>query len=475
MGFASDKRWWALIILCLGALMIVLDTTIVNVALPSIRADLGFSQESLVWVINAYMLTFSGFLLLGGRLGDIFGHRRIFLIGLVIFTLASLACGFAHSQAVLIAARAIQGFGGAIVNSVAFSLIITLFHTPEDRAKAMGFFGFVASAGGALGVLLGGVLTGSFDWHYVFLVNIPIGVIVFALCAWLLPHSTLEDAPKHLDAWGAVLVTTALMLAVYGIVGGNDAGWLSFQTLGCLGAALAVLAVFMRVESRVQAPLVPLSVFSIRNVTPVSLIGILWSAAMFTWFFLSALYLQLILNYTPLQIGLAFLPANLIMAAFSIGLSARIVMRFGVKLPLMLGMGMIALGLGLFAVAPLEGGFLLHVLPAMIALGIGCGLAFNPVLLAGTSDVPESEAGLVSGVLNTSFMMGGSLGLAVLASLAAWRTGAAAAAGAPQLLAMLEGYHLAFGVGMVSALLAVAVASRLRVAKAAGASVHAAH
>lgn len=447
-----DKRWVTLIVLCLGALMIVLDTTIVNVALPSIKADLGFSDTGLVWVVNAYMITFAGFLLLGGRLGDLFGHRRMFLIGLTLFTLASLVCGISHTQWLLITARAVQGLGGAITNAVALSLILTLFTSDSDRARAMGFFGFVAAGGGAIGVFLGGLLTGSFDWHWVFFINVPIGITVFLLSTWLLSRSKGEHAPANLDIWGAISVTAALMLAMYGIIGGNQAGWLSAQTLGLMAGALALLGVFIFIEKHARQPLMPLSIFGIRNVTPISLIGMLWSAAMFTWFFLSALYMQLVLGYAPLQIGLAFLPANLIMAVFSVWLSAKLIGRFGIKRPLAVGMLFIALGLVLFALAPESGNLWLNIMPAMVALGFGCGMAFNPVLLAGTQHVPQSESGLASGVLNTAFMMGGSLGLAVLASVAAWRTSTLLATGSAHTGALLGGYHAAFWVGALSAL-----------------------
>lgn len=452
-----DKRWFALLVLCLGDLMIILDTTIVNVALPSIREGLGFTEVSLVWVVNAYMLTFSGFLLLGGRLGDLYGHRRMFLGGLLLFTLASLVCGLADSQLMLMAARAVQGLGGAVVSAVALSIIMTLFTAPAERAKAMGFFGFIAAGGGAIGVFLGGLLTGAFDWHWVFLVNIPIGIVVFILCMRLLPASRAEKPPR-LDFAGALLITLSLMLAVYTIVGGNAAGWLSVQTLGLAALAAALFGLFLYVEKIVAEPLVPMSVFSLKNVAASSIIGILWSAAMFAWFFLSALYLQLVLGYSPLQVGLSFLPANIIMAVFSVGLSARIVMRFGTKRPLALGMALVALGLILFALAPQDGSFLLHVLPGMTLLGFGAGLAFNPVLLAATNDVPENEAGLASGVLNTAFMMGGSLGLAILASLAAFRTHALAAS-LPPLDALLAGYHIAFFVGAAFAAAAAIVAA----------------
>ncbi|MEP6826048.1 MAG: DHA2 family efflux MFS transporter permease subunit, partial [Ramlibacter sp.] len=431
MNAASEAhtRWWALLVLCLGVLMIVLDTTIVNVALPSIRTDLGFTETALVWVVNAYMLTFGGFLLLGGRLGDLYGHRRLFLIGIVLFTLASLGCGLAQSQAVLIAARAVQGVAGAVVSAVALSLIMNLFTEPAERAKAMGVYGFVCAGGGSIGVLLGGLLTSTFSWHWVFLVNLPIGIAVAALCLVLLPAGR-GRAGQRLDLGGAVTVTSALMLAVYAVVNGNEAGWDSVQTLGLLGAAAVLLALFLFIESRVASPLMPLGLFQLRNVATANVAGVLWAAAMFAWFFISALYLQLVLGYTPLQVGLAFLPANLIMAAMSLGLSAKIVMRFGFRGPLAFGLALAAGGLALFARAPVDGRIVADVLPGMVLLGIGAGVAFNPMLLAAMSDVDPADSGLASGVVNTSFMMGGALGLAVLASLAAARTTGLQAAGA---------------------------------------------
>ena len=457
MSIEGRNRWFALLILCLGDLMIVLDVTIVGVALPSIREDLGFSEASLAWVVNAYLLTFGGFLLLGGRLGDLFGHRTLFLIGIVLFTSASLACGLAGSQEFLIGARAVQGVGGAIVSAVALSLIMTLFTEPAERAKAMGVFGFVASGGGSIGVLLGGVLTDVLDWHWIFLVNLPIGVAVFVLCLVLLPASRIPGAPTRLDVAGAVTVTTSLMLAVYAIVNGNEVGWATGRTLGLLAASALLLGVFLVLESRVEAPLVPLGLFRLRNVAFSNVVGVLWAAAMFAWFFLSALYLQLVLGYSPLQVGLAFLPGNLIMGAFSLGLSAKLVMRYGIRLPLATGLLLAAAGLLWFARAPVDGDFVVYVLPSMILLGFGAGRAFNPVLLAAMSDVEPSEAGLASGVVNTAFMMGGALGLAALASLAASRTETLLDSGEGQLFALTGGYHAAFLAGALCAAAAAAI------------------
>ncbi|MGI8429546.1 MAG: DHA2 family efflux MFS transporter permease subunit [Solirubrobacteraceae bacterium] len=466
MSTDNRTRWVALIVLCLGSLMIVLDSTIVNVALPSIKRDLAFSQTSLAWVVNGYLLTFGGFLLLGGRLGDLFGQRRLFLSGILLFTLASLACGSAAAQGVLVAARVIQGFGGAVVSAVALSLMMSLFVEPADRAKAMGVFGFVAAGGGTLGVLLGGILTDALNWHWIFLVNVPIGIGVGVAALRVLPAAT-GPAGGRLDVAGAVTVTAALMLAVYAIVNGNQAGWTSGQTLGLLAAAAVLLAGFLALESRVASPLMPLGLFRLRNLATANVAGVLWAGAMFAWFFLSALYLQLVLGYSPLQVGLAFLPANLIMGAFSLGISAKLVMRFGIKRPLVTGLLLAGAGLALFARAPVGGHFAADVLPSMILLGFGAGIAFNPILLAAMGDVEQRDAGLASGIVNTSFMMGGALGLAILASLAASRTGHLIASGRSQVGALDGGYHVAFVVGALFATLAALLAAVLLRASAA--------
>ena len=461
MSLDDRKRWLALMVLCFGVLMIVLDATIVNVALPSIRDDLGFSQTSLAWVVNAYLLTFGGFLLLGGRLGDLFGQRRLFLIGITFFTLASLACGIANTQGLLVAARALQGFGGAVVSAVGLSLVMSLFTEQDERAKAMGVYGFVAAGGGTIGVLLGGLLTDKLNWHWIFLVNLPVGIAVFALCLVLVPVARGQAAEGRLDVAGAISVTAALMLAVYAIVNGNGTGWTSAQTLGLLGAAVVLLAVFVAIEARVRAPLVPLGIFRLRNLTTANGIGILSAAAMFAAFFFSTLYLQLVLGYSPLQVGLAFLPQSLIMAACSLGLSARLVMRFGIKPPMITGLLLMTLALLLFARAPVDGSFVTDLLPSMILLGLGAGIGFNPIFLAAMSDVPQEESGLASGVVNTAFMMGGALGLAVLASLAASRTDSLLASGNGQLDALTGGYHVAFLVGAIFALGATVLGAAL--------------
>jgi EmrB/QacA subfamily drug resistance transporter len=385
----------------------------------------------------------------------------LFLIGISLFTLASLACGVATSQAFLIAARSVQGVGGAIASAVSLSLMMTLFTEPADRAKAMGVFGFVAAGGGSIGVTLGGILTDSLDWHWIFLVNFPIGIAVVALSLKLLPAARIEGAAVKLDVAGAITVTSALMLAVYAIVNGNQNGWTSAQTLGMLGAAAVLLAVFLVIESRVESPLMPLRLFRLRNLATANVVGILWAAAMFAWFFLAALYMQLVLGYTPLEVGLAFLPANLIMGVFSLGLSAKLVMRFGIRAPLAVGLVLAAAGMVLFVRAPVDGSFVVDVLPSMMLLGLGAGTAFNPVLLAAMSDVDQSEAGLASGVVNTSFMMGGAVGLAVLASLAQSRTESLRASGDGVRTALTGGYHAAFLLGAVFALTAAALGAFL--------------
>jgi EmrB/QacA subfamily drug resistance transporter len=455
----ARERWLALYVLCAGVLMIVLDTTIVNVALPSIREDLGFSPTSLVWVVNAYMLTFGGFLLLGGRLGDLFGHRRLFLAGIALFTLASLGCGLAGSQAALIGARAAQGMGGAVVSAVTLSLIMNLFTAEGERAKAMGVYGFVCAAGGSIGVLLGGLLTSALDWHWIFLVNLPIGVAVYALCRRLLPASDTGRGERRLDVAGALAVTGAAMLAVYAIVDGNEAGFTSAQTIGLLGASSLLVALFLAWEAQARSPLVPLRLFRSRNLVTANVVGVLWAAAMFAWFFISALYLQRVAGYDALGVGLAFLPANLAMAACSLGLSAKLVVRFGNRRPLVAGLVIAAAGLALFARAPLDARFAVDVLPAMLLLGFGAGIAFNPLLLAAMSDVAPSESGLASGAVNTSFMLGGALGLAILASFAAARTVGAMARGTGEIAALNAGYHLAFAIGAASAVIAALVAA----------------
>jgi EmrB/QacA subfamily drug resistance transporter len=446
----ARTRWLALYVLCLASLMIVLDVTIVGVALPSIKDDLGFSETTLAWVVNGYLLTYGGFLLLGGRLGDLYGHRRLFLIGISLFTVASLACGLSTTQGMLVVSRGVQGLGGAVASAVSLSLMVNLFTEPGERAKAMGIFGFVASGGGSIGVLLGGIITDLISWHWIFLVNFPIGVAVVVLSIRLLPEVHIPSSTR-LDVGGAVTVTASLIIAVYAIVNANEKGWTSLQTLGLLAVALVLFGVFLVIEIVVDSPLVPLALFKLRNLATADVVGVLWAGAMFAWFFLTALYMQLVLGYSPLQIGLAFLPGNLIMGALSIGLSAKLVMRYGFRAPLAVGLGLAGMGLLWLARAPVDGSYLVDIFPSMVLLGFGAGMAFNPVLLAAMSDVEPQESGLASGIVNTSFMMGGALGLAVLASVSASRTSSLLDAGQSQAAALTSGYHAAFLIGAIFA------------------------
>ena len=430
--------------------MVVLDVTIVNVALPSIRADLGFTETTLVWVVNAYLLTCGGFLLLGGRLGDLYGHRRVFMIGIVLFTGASLACGLSSAQVPLVIARAVQGIGGAIVDAVALALLMNLFTEPAGAPRRWACTASSAPAAAhrraarrrphrRLRLALG-LPRQPADRRRGFLLGLSVA---------LLPGAAATRERACLDVAGAVTVTAALMLAVYAIVSGNESGLGSAQNARLLGAA-ALSGVFIAIEARVAQPLMPLRLFRSTTLNAANAIGILWAAAMFAWFFISALYLQLVLGYSAMQVGLAFLPSNLIMAAFSLGLSAKMVMRFGIRGPLAVGLLLAALGLALFARAPVDGTSR-DVLPGMLLLGLGAGMAFNPVLLAAMSDVAPSESGLASGIVNTSFMMGGALGLAVLASLAAAHTGAARRARAAECRRSTTATTFAFGVGAVCA------------------------
>jgi EmrB/QacA subfamily drug resistance transporter len=456
----ARARWLALLVLCLGDLMIVLDGTIVNVALPSIRDDLGFDETSLAWVANAYLLTFGGFLLLGGRLGDLFGRRRLFLIGIVVFTAASVACGISTTQGMLVVSRAVQGLGGALVSAVALSLLMTLFTVPSERAKAMGIFGFVLSGGGAAGVLLGGILTDLLSWHWIFLVNVPVGILVYALSLRLLPAAPGPAAGGRIDVGGAVTITGSLVLAVYAIVNGNEAGWGSAETLGLLGASAILLAAFVVIESRAPSPLVPLRLFRITSVTAANAIGVLMAGGMFGWFFFSALYLQQVLGYTPLEVGLAYLPSMVIWGGASL-MSDKVVIRFGILRPLAFGLGMMVIGLLLFARTPVDGNVALDVIPGTLAIGLGAGIAFNPILLAAMSGVRPAEFGLASGVVNTSFMMGGAVGLAILASVAASRTDSLEAGGDAADVALNGGYHAAFLIGALFVVAAIALAVAL--------------
>jgi EmrB/QacA subfamily drug resistance transporter len=442
-----DRRWLALYVVCAAQLMIVVDGTVVNVALPAIRSSLGFSETGLSWVVNAYLLTFGGFLLLGGRAGDLFGRRRVFMIGLVLFTLASLLCGLAGSQGMLVAARALQGIGGAIIAPAALSIIITTFKDPESRARAMGIWAFVVSGGASVGVLLGGALTQTMGWPWTFFINLPVGLGALALCRPLLAPDQKRGArdpgaPGGFDLPGAFLVTSSIVAAVYAIVGAAQNPPAATGLILVLSAALMVA--FAAVERRTRSPLVPPGVLArSRNLTVSNAVMALAVVGMVGWFFFSALYLQRVLGYSSLATGLSYLPATLALGVISQGPAAWAVNRFGIKRTIIGGLGLMTLGLVLFARAPVDGGFLLDVLPGMLVLGVGAAFGFMAVILAATAGVPEDEAGLASGLVNTSQQMGGALGLAALAAVAAYATGVTG----PEVAALNSAYHAAFLAG----------------------------
>ncbi len=464
------SRWIALVVLCTGMLMIVLDMTIVNVALPSIQADLGFSQAGLAWVVNAYLIAFAGLLLLAGRLGDLAGRRDVFLTGLALFTAASLACGLADSQGMLIAARFAQGIGGALTSSVILGMIVTMFPAPREQARAVGVFAFVASAGAAVGLLAGGILTQVLNWHWIFFVNLPVGAITAACAVRFISRDRGMLPRAGLDVPGALLITAAMMLAVFTIVGpAAQRGWLAPQTLGLAAGSLVLLAAFIVRQRTARHPLVPLRIFASRNVTGANLVQILGTAGMFGMFFLGSLYLREIQGYDPLQIGLAFLPVAVVMGTLSVRYTDRLVMRFGARALMFGGLALIAAGLALFALAPAHGGgYLAYVFPVTVAIGAGAGLCFPALMTLAMSGATPEDAGLASGLVNTTAQIGGALGLAVLATVSAARTNALTAQHRPTAVALTEGYHLAFWIafGLVVAA-AAAAAVLLRPAPAA--------
>jgi EmrB/QacA subfamily drug resistance transporter len=443
---ADDRRRWvALVVLCAGMLMIILDATIVNVALPSIQTDLGFSQSSLAWVVNAYLITFGGLLLLAGRLGDLLGRKNIFMVGLAVFTSASLLCGVAQSQEVLIAARFIQGAGGAMTSAVILGMIVTTFPEPRDQAKAIGVYSFVASAGASIGLLAGGVLTEAINWHWIFFVNLPIGIATAFLASRLIDRDEGIGFGQGADVLGAVLITAALMLLVYTIVvPAAEDGWGASRTLGLGAVSLGLIAAFVARESRASNPLIPLRIFRSRIVAGANLVQVTMVAGLFGMFFLGALYLQRVLGYSPIGVGLAFLPVAVLIGTLSLGLSARLNMRFGAAATLIPGLGLIVLGLALFARAPIDASYASDILPVMVLLGIGAGLGFPSLMTLAMSGATRSDSGLASGLVNTSQQMGGALGLAVLATLSTTRTDNLLDAGESTGSALTGGYHLAF-------------------------------
>jgi len=456
---AEKNRWMALYVLCTGMLMIVLDATIVNVALPSIQDDLDFSQSNLAWVVNAYLIAFGGLLLLAGRIGDLIGHRRIFLIGLGVFTVASLLCAVAQNQGMLIAARFIQGAGGALTSAVILGMIVTMFPEPREQAKAIGVYGFVASAGSSIGLLAGGVLTEIINWHWIFFVNLPIGVITALLAVRLIEDREGIGTDKGADIPGALLVTSGLMLGVYDILQVEKEGWASAQTLALGAVAVALVAAFVVRQSRVANPLMPLRLFHSRNVAGANVVIGLMVIGMFGVFFLGALYLQGVLEYDPLEVGLAFLPTSIAMGTLSLRFSDKLNLRFGPRNTLIAALALIAAGLLLFSRTPVDGSYLTDILPPMVLFGIGAGLGFPALMTLAMSSATPSDAGLASGLINTTTQVAGAIGLAVLATLATDRTNGLLADGESRAAALNGGYHLAYliGAALIGVALAVAI------------------
>jgi EmrB/QacA subfamily drug resistance transporter len=457
----SDRsRWIALYVLCVGMLMIVLDATVVNVALPSIQDDLGFSQSSLAWVVNGYLIAFGGLLLLAGRLGDLIGRKRVFLAGLGVFTVASLACGLAESQAMLVGARFVQGVGGALTSAVILGMIVTMFPEPRDQAKAIGVYGFVASAGGSVGLLAGGVITQSINWHWIFFVNIPVGIATAFLANRLLDRAPGIGLREGADVAGAALITASLMLGTYTIVKpAADLGWGAPRTLALGAVALALLVAFVVREARARTPLMPLRMFRSRNVSGANVIQALTVAGMFGMFFMGALYMERVLGYSALEIGLAFLPATIVMGILSLRYTETLVMRFGARRTLLPGLVLITAGLALFARAPVDANYVTDVLPVMLVLGFGIGTTFPALMTLAMSGATNEDAGLASGLVNTTMQVGGALGLAVLATLSTTRTDSLTDGGSPSAGALTSGYHLAFLIGALLVAGAIVVAA----------------
>jgi EmrB/QacA subfamily drug resistance transporter len=467
------RRWMALYVLCVGMLMIVLDVTVVNVALPSIQNDLGFSQSSLAWVVNAYLITFGGLLLLAGRFGDILGRKKIFMAGLILFTLASLFCGAAQSQEMLVIGRFVQGIGGAMTSAVILGMIVVMFPEPREQAKAIGVYGFVASAGGSVGLLAGGLLTQSINWHWIFFINVPIAIFTGFAAMRLLELDRGIGFGGGTDVPGAVLITTSLMLGVYTIVKpAAEQGWGSTTTLLLGAGAVALLIAFVAREATCRNPLIPLRLFRSRNVSGANVIQALTVAGMFGLFFLGSLYLEKVLGYDPLEIGLAFLPTTLIMGVLSFRYTEPLITRFGARKALLTGLVLVTIGLALFTQAPVDGSYVANVLPPLVLLGIGIGVSFPSLMTIAMSGATREDAGLASGLVNTTAQVGGALGLAVLATLSTTRSNNLIAEGQSKAAALTSGYHLAFLIGAI--LLAAAFVVGITVLQPTESAAHAA-
>jgi EmrB/QacA subfamily drug resistance transporter len=451
--------WLVLVLVCLGQFMVILDATIVNVALPSIQQDLQFSAADLQWVINSYTLVFGGFLLLGGRAADLIGRRALFVAGVIVFSAASLLNGLSNSSEMLVAARGLQGLGGALVSPAALSIITTTFAEGPERTKAMGVWGAIAAGGGAFGLLLGGILTEALSWEWIFFVNLPVGIAAAVLAWRYVPESRAEQRPDSFDFAGAVTVTAGLIVLVYAIVKAEEFGWGSARTLGLGALAIALLAVFVLIERRSSAPLVRLGIFRIRSLLGANLVLLVVAGGLFANFFFSSLYVQQILGYTPIEAGLAFLPVTLGIVAGS-GLSQVLVKKVGVRETTMGGMVLAAAGLFLLSRAEVDGTYVGTLLPGLLLMSIGMGLTFVPVTLIATTNVSAEDAGLASGLFNTSQQIGGALGLAVLATLAADKT-ASVAASTDRASAIVEGFQVAFAGAAILMLVGVVLLAAL--------------
>jgi EmrB/QacA subfamily drug resistance transporter len=453
MRSRATNPWVVLVLICLAQFMVILDATIVNVALPSIQQDLHLSEGSLQWLVNAYTLVFGGFLLLGGRLGDLLGRKRVFLVGLVIFTGASLLDGLASSEGVLVASRALQGLGAALISPAALSIIATTFAEGAERAKALAVWAAIAIGGSAVGLILGGVLTQYFSWPWIFFVNVPVGIAAFLLSLRLIPESRDVLEHRSYDLAGAATVTGGLMALVYAIVDAQSAGWTSAKTLGFFALAVVLLAGFVAVELRTTAPLVRLSIFRIRSLLTANITMFLAMSGMFAMFFFNTLYIQEVLGYGPLKAGLAFLPftAGVMISA---GLASQFAPRLGVRRVAAAGMLLAAGGLALLTQLPVHGSYATNVLPSILLSSLGMGAVFMPLTLIATTGLDDDDQGLASGLFNTSQQIGGALGLAVLSTLAASRT--SSAGGSPS-HALVVGFHWAFAAGAVVMIAALAV------------------
>jgi EmrB/QacA subfamily drug resistance transporter len=440
---SNDDRWLALAVLCAGTLMIVLDATIVNVALPAIQRDLGFGQSSLAWVVNAYLIAFGGVLLLAGRLGDLLGRRRIFLAGLTLFTLASLGCGISTTQQMLIAARFVQGIGGAMTSAVILGMIVTMFTEPRERTRAISLYSFIASAGASIGLLAGGILTEALNWHWIFFVNVPIGLFTGILALRLIRGDEGLGLDKGADVLGAVLVTGALMIGVLTIIRTSELGWTSISTLGGAGIAALALAAFVIREARIANPLLPLRIFRSRAVTGANAVMLLLVAGFFGTFFTGSLYLERVLHFDPLGIGLGFLPVSLSLGVMSIAVAEPLITRFGQRAILRGSLGIMLVALVWLSRLPADASYLRDLAPSLALIGIGAGLGFPAIVGLAMSGATRGDAGLASGLVNTTRMVGGSLGLAAMASIATTRGAALTAAGADRAAALTGGSQLA--------------------------------